>query len=78
MQDNFLATSVELFTTDLICLSKYFSSPTVNKISENIAIKIEGNKVVARKKIIYLKVVSDPNFPFFFHLKFYMFHEKLE
>ena len=32
-----------------------------NKKRENIAIKIEGNKVVAEKKVIYLRVVCDPN-----------------
>ena len=42
----------------------------VNKeISENIAIKIEGNKVEVEKIIIYRKPVSEPNLPFLFSFK---------
>ena len=42
---------------------------TLNKNKENIAIKIEGNKVVVEKKTIYLKLVSDPSFPLLFSFK---------
>ena len=61
-----MATWVELLTADLIFLSKYFCKATLNKKSENIAIKSEGIKVVAEKKVKYLKLVSAPISPFFF------------
>ena len=38
-----------LLIIDLILLSKYLLRPTLNKIRENIAIIIEGNKVVLEK-----------------------------
>ena len=47
---------------DLIFLLKYFWRPTLNKIKENKAIKIDGSKVEVEKKIKYLKLVSDPSF----------------
>ena len=40
-----------MLTAILILLSKYFCNPTLNKKSENIAIIIEGNKVVVEKNI---------------------------
>ena len=40
----------------------------LNNIKENIAINIAGNKVVVEKNITYLKLVSDPIFPFFLSL----------
>ena len=40
-----------------------------NNTRENIAIMTEGNNVVAEKKTIYLKLVSDPNLPSFFSFK---------
>ena len=42
--------------------------PTLNKISENMAIRIDGNKVTTEKKVKYLKLVSDPNLPLFLFL----------
>ena len=53
-----LATSAELLTMDFIFLSKYFWRPTLNKIKENIAIKIDGNNVVAENKTKYLNAVN--------------------
>ena len=67
--ESLLATSAELLTTVLILLSKYFCNPTLNKTREKIAIIIEGNRVVVEKKSIYLRLVSEPNFPFFLSLK---------
>ena len=61
-----LASSAELFTTLFILRSKYLFKPTLKRIRENAAIKIEGNKVVVEKKAIYFRLVSDPSFPLFF------------
>jgi hypothetical protein len=62
-----MAISAELLTSFFIFLSKYLLRPTLNKISENIAMIIDGNSVVLEKYIIYLKLVSEPKcFDFFF------------
>ena len=46
-----------LLIADLILSSKYLCNPTLNKTRENIAIIIEGNRVVVEKKSIYFKLV---------------------
>ena len=50
---------------DLIFLSKYFWSPTLNNIREKTAIKIDGTKVVVENKIRYLKVKKNQKAPNF-------------
>ena len=42
-------------------LSKYFSSANENKNSENIEIKIDGNKVNKEKYVIYLLLEVRPS-----------------
>ena len=46
-----------------------YRSWQLNKNRENIAIKIEGTKVVIEKKVIYLKLVCDPNVFLFLSFK---------
>jgi len=62
-----------LLTTVLILLSKYFCRPTLNKIRENIAINIEGNKVVVEKKVYTLNLFEILLYLSVFHLKSYKF-----
>jgi len=56
---------LELFTASVILSLKNFSIPKLNKTRENIAIKKDGIKVNNEKRVIYFKLVFEPDLLFF-------------